>query len=170
MLQPRALRLLSVLALLALLAAAPAAHADGSFGLFGGQFLVASEVDSDSRLDVLGLRAGWSLAPGWAVEGSVSALDEGRVDLAFADLSLRWMPRPEERARYYAVGGPGVLRVEVDDDVGGDPDDELTAHLGAGVEIGLGRRFVLRPDVRWRWIDGDDDLHTEATVGVGVRF
>lgn len=91
---------------LAALAAAPTVAAEGSFTLFGGQFLVASEIDYDSRLDVFGARAGWSLARGWALEGSVSRADEGDVDLYFGDLSLRWMPRPEDRVRYYLLGGP----------------------------------------------------------------
>lgn len=159
-----------VLSFLAALAAAPTVAAEGSFTLFGGQFLVASEVDSDSRLDVFGARAGWSLARGWALEGSVSRADEGDVDLYFGDLSLRWMPRPEDRVRYYLLGGPGLFHLEIPEDAFGDPDDELTAHLGAGVEVTLGERFVLRPDVRLRWIDGVDDIHTEATVGLGFRF
>lgn len=159
-----------VLSLLAALAAAPGAAAEGSFSLFGGQFLVASEVDSDSRLDVLGARAGWGLARGWALEGSVSRIDEADVELYFGDLSLRWMPRPDDRVRYYLLGGPGVFRLDVPENSFGDPDEELTVHLGAGVEVGLGERFVLRPDVRLRWIDGVDDIHTEATVGLGFRF
>jgi hypothetical protein len=162
---------IAVLTLLAALAAAPPAAAEGSFGLFGGQFLVESEVDSESRLDVLGLRAGWSVAPRWSVEGSLSWIEEGPVDLYLGDLSLRWTPRPDGRVRFYALGGPGVFHVELDEGVLGDPDDELAVHLGSGVEIDLGRRFVLRPDVRWRWFDdGDDTIHTEATLGLGFRF
>ena len=158
-------------ALAAALAAAPVARADGSLQLFGGQFLIDSAISSGSTLDVLGARAGWELAPGWAVEGSVSRMDEGPVDFYSGDLSLRWTRHPEDRARFYLLGGPGLFRAELDDDVLGDADDELTAHLGVGVEIGLGERFLLRPDVRLRWIDGgDDDVHTEATVGIGFRF
>lgn len=160
-----------VLSFAAALAAAPPAAAQGSFDLFAGQFLVESEVDSDSRLDVFGARGGWSFAPGWGVEGSLSWIEEGPVDLYFGDLSLRWTPRPDAPVRFYALGGPGLLHVELDRGVLGDPGDELTAHLGVGAEIDLGRRFVLRPDVRLRWIDDEEsDLHTEATLGFGFRF
>lgn len=156
----------------AALAAAPVARAEGSLHLFAGQFFVESELDSESALDVLGARAGWRVAPRWEVEGSLSLMDEGPVDFYSGDLSLRWTPRPDARTRFYLLGGPGVFHVELDDDVLGDADDELTAHVGAGVEIGLGERFLLRPDVRLRWIDGfgGDDVHAEATVGLGFRF
>lgn len=154
----------AVLSFLAASAVALPASAQGSFDLFAGIF-------SEDELDVFGLRAGWDLTPVWGVEGSVSRADAGPLVSYSGDVSLRWMPNPERRARFYLLGGPGVIHFELDPEVFGDADQEVTAHLGGGVEIDLTRGFVLRPDLRARWIAGlGSSFQAEATIGLGIRF
>ena len=136
----------------------------GSFELFGA---IVRPMDSDSDLETeaYGLRGGYRFNEIWALEGSVSRLNED-VDLWFGDVSVKAHAFRFERFDLYAVAGPGLIQVE-------SADPEATVHLGVGLEIGLGERSYLRPEIRGRWLT--DELNFDAglvdySVGFGWRF
>lgn len=137
----------------------------GSFELFGA-LVRPTDSDSDLETEAYGLRGGYRFNDTWGLEGSVSRLNEDEVDVWFGDVSLKAHALRSERFDLYAVAGPGLIQVESE-------DPEATVHLGVGLEIGLGERSYLRPEVRGRWLT--DELHfdegvVDYSVGFGWRF
>jgi outer membrane protein with beta-barrel domain len=51
-------------------------------------------------------------------------------------------------------------------------DDSLTVQAGGALKIQLGKRFELRPAVRFRWFEArsSDDTDTEYLLGFGTRW
>ena len=51
-------------------------------------------------------------------------------------------------------------------------EDDLTGHLGLGVNIRLSERMYLRPDLRIRWLGSleDSNADAETSLGLGWRF
>ena len=141
---------------------------------------------------VYGLRGGRRLRPHLALELAVERDERSshfltmpqvavETDLTFLDLSVVGFVNPGERAEWYFLGGPGwgwrerEVRFPMGLHATGSAD-WLTAHVGTGVRIGLGRRAYLRPELRWRWSekveDGgfslDETTDFELTLAVGV--
>lgn len=157
--------ILAVLALLALVPAAPAAaqggSGSGSFELYGGIF------DPDtSESTTYGLRGGYRMSDRFAVE-----LTAGRVDelegFDLAELSLKtYLGSATGNAQLFLFAGPGWANL----DFGFFEIDTLTANVGVGADLYLGRNVYLRPDVRWRWFEDFDDSEVEATLALGFSF
>lgn len=164
---------ISTTAVLTFMAAFSAASAqdDGrrfSLDLFGAQVRL---LDSDSDgfdTESYGLRGGFRFSNVWALEGSLSRLNED-VDVYFADLSAKAYFVHSNNFEIYALAGPGIFRVSDE----GEDEDLTTVHLGLGTEIGLGQRAYLRPEVRGRW-DADEirfeDGIVDYSLGLGLRF
>lgn len=135
-----------------------------SFELFGAR-VEPTDSGADFHTEAYGLRGGYRLSNAWTLEGSLSRLDED-VDVWFGDVSAKVYAFQADRFRLYALGGPGVFKVE-------EENEELTFHLGIGAEIGLGQRAYLRPEVRGRWlaeeIKADEGL-VDYSLGIGWRF
>ena len=98
----------------------------------------------------------------------------GQVDIDqwMLDLSMGWNVNPDSKAVFTVYGGPGWASTDVDFPVLKDTSDSsLTAHVGLGLRVQIANRFYIRPDARWRWIDGDDKSDDrndwEATLGFG---
>ena len=155
-------------ALLSLVAASAALAQDAetgpSFDLFGAR-VEPTDSDADFHTEAYGLRGGYRFSNVWALEGSLSRLDED-VDVWFGDLSAKAYFVHSDRFGLYALGGPGVFKAE-------DEDEELMLHVGIGAEIGLGQRAYLRPEVRGRWLADElkaDEGLAEYSLGIGWRF
>jgi hypothetical protein len=156
----------------ALMAAPSAASAQSdarraSFDLFGA-YVRPVDSDADADTEAFGLRGGYRFTGPWALEGSLSRLNED-VDLWFADLSAKAYFVHHDRFEVYALAGPGIFRVSEGD----FEEDETTVHVGLGAEIGLGERAFLRPEVRGRWLADElifDDGIADYSLGFGWRF
>jgi hypothetical protein len=155
-------------ALLSLAVAFPALAQDvetgPSFELFGAR-VEPTDSDADFHTEAYGVRGGYRFSSRWALEGALSRLDED-VDVWFGDLSAKVYAFQSDRFGIYALGGPGVNRIE-------DRDEELTLHAGIGAEIGLGQRAYLRPEVRGRWLADElksDEGLVDYSLGIGWRF
>ncbi len=88
----------------------------------------------------IGLRGAYHFNNRIAVEGSLSKW--GNYDAWMADVSAKLYLKNRGRVGAYAVGGPGII---FGNDVGGD---EMTVHLGLGLEIAAGQHLYVRPEVR----------------------
>lgn len=156
---------------------APASFAQNSGAYveaFAGKIFYETDFDLDET--TFGARGGYRFGERWGVEGTISRQDvDDFIDfeIYFIDVSLRRSLVQGERTELFFVGGPGLFRADFGSFPFNDTEDELALHAGLGLDIKLGERFYLRPDVRARWVDGDlfdEDIHTEATFGVGFRF
>lgn len=168
----RNLRLsLTLATVLPSLAAAPASaqtHPDpGPFLEVFGARVELTDSDADFHTESYGLRGGYRLSNSWGVEGAVSRFNED-VDVWIGELSAKAYLIDTSHFEVYALGGPGVYKVDVD-----DFGEKVTLHLGIGAEIGLGRQAYLRPEVRGRWLADElkkDDGLVDYSLGVGWRF
>lgn len=156
--------LLALSFLLTALVASPAAADDAG----GGQVEVfLSSVFANSVTEgSFGLRGALQLGRRFHLEGSLSRLDDDRVELFLVDLSAKYYLRDKERTDVYLLAGPGLL-------YSSDLDaDELMVHAGVGAEFSLGRRFYLRPELRGRWLVEDFDAVNigDLSLGFGWRF
>lgn len=154
---------------------APAAFAaeNGAYveGFLGKIFY---ETDFDLDETTFGARGGYRFGERWGIEGAISRQDVEFFDeVYFADFSLRRSLAGGDRTELFLIAGPGLFRIDSGDFLVDSSETELAFHAGLGLDINLGERFYLRPDVRARWIDSDfldDDIHTEVTLGAGFRF
>jgi hypothetical protein len=158
--------LLTALALTTLVLPAAAQEPERGFSLdlFGASIRAAGSNDASSRS--LGLRGGYRFSRTWALEGSLSRLDEDS-QVWFGDLSAKVYFIHVSHIELYALWGLG--RSGVSD---GDGTERSTLHAGLGAEIGLGNRVYLRPEGRRRWDTSHADsggVH-EYSLGVGWRF
>jgi hypothetical protein len=138
-----------------------------SFELFGA---LVRPVDSDSDLETeaFGLRGGFRFNNVFALEGSLSRLNED-VDVWFGDLSFNAFFIHSDRFEVYGLAGPGYYRVSDD----GEGLNDLTVHAGLGAEISLGERTYLRPEVRGRWLAEElrfDEGLVDYSLSFGWRF
>ena len=88
----------------------------------------------------LGLRGGYRFSRTWALEGSLSRLDEDS-QVWFGDLSAKVYFIHVSRLELYALWGLGQSGVS-----DGDGTERATLHAGLGAEIGLGEHAYLRPE------------------------
>ena len=177
----------SALALAALAFAwSPAAQAaitekTGNLEVFVGWYTPEDDIPDESLDDVTyGMRGGFNFtkhfmlqfgAQMFSTDYSTPAGDVD-VDQWMFDTSFGWYVNPDSRAVFLVYGGPGWSNTDMDFPVVKDESDSsLSAHVGIGGVISFGHRFYLRPDARYRWIDGDDNSDSrgdwEATLGFG---
>jgi hypothetical protein len=109
-------------------ASAQSGERGASFELFGAR---VETIHVDYHTESYGVRGGFRFTPVWALEGSLSRLDED-VDVWFGDLSAKAYAIHSDRFGLYALAGPGLYRVS-----GGS--NLTTVHLGIGSEISLGQ-------------------------------
>lgn len=171
----RSLLLSSLILVTTLALSAPASLAQNSGAYveaFAGKIFYETDFDLDET--TFGARGGYRFDERWGIEGTISRQEiDDFIDVYFVDVSLRRSLVQGERTELFFVGGPGLFRADFGSFPFNDTEDELALHAGLGLDIKLGERLYLRPDVRARWVDGDlfdDDIHTEATLGVGFRF
>ncbi|MEM7587540.1 MAG: porin family protein [Acidobacteriota bacterium] len=174
----------------------PVAAGQSHFEIFAGQYFADSSIGDEP---VVGLRGGYRFNDRFGLEASLSRAEVidpiasvfgADGDGVFFDVSARWYLTPEKRAQWVLYGGPGYASLESGrqfrfDFLGPrDPDDpvlstdSVSLHVGIGVEIAVGRRTYLRPDVKARWLEGyssndgflRSDFEYEATVGFGWKF
>ena len=137
--------------------------------LFGASVHLYDEGEQAND-QMYGLRGAYRFTARWAVEAALAKLDDDEADAYVGDLSARYTFARLERFSLYAVAGPGLIRVQLDDE---DFDvDEDTYHFGLGAEIPLGEKGYLRPDVRGRrYVDSNiDGTLVDYSVGFGWRF
>ena len=180
-------RLASALALAALaLAAAPAARAavtadTGNIEVFVGWYSPEEDVAGENLDDATyGMRGGFNFTRHFMMQIGAQMFStdyptiagDVEIDQWMADVSFGWYANPDSRAVFLVYGGPGWSSTDMDFPVlKDDSDSSLSAHVGIAGVIGIGNRFYLRPDARYRWIDGDDGGDDrgdwEATLGFG---
>ncbi len=125
------------------------------------------------------LRYHYAFNERWGIEGSFTRqkLDFTRSD--FFELSARFTFFQNERVGLFAFAGGGLLRYDYDypiiDGSRFEGTEEASAyHAGIAVQIALGDRFYLRPELRQRWLidlfGPFDEESSEATLGFGYRF
>jgi len=113
-----------------------------------------------------GLRGSRHLKRRFALEGALARISDDRIDLWLVDLSAKYYLRDRGRTGVYVVGGPGLF---YSDEAGAD---EVMVHLGFGAEVGLGRRFYIRPELRGRWfVENVDSVNiADLSLGFGWKF
>lgn len=165
---------------------APAAHAvvtedTGNIEVFVGWYVPEEDVTGESLDDLTwGIRGGYNFTSHFMMQfgGQVFTTDyetiAGDVDIdqLMFDASFGWLANPEDRGVFVLYGGPGWVDTEMDPPVGKSvSDSSLSAHVGIGGIIQVKNRFYMRPDARYRWIDGDDSDDDrgdwEVTLGFG---
>lgn len=164
--------LVVTIALAAWLASSSSASAQSerrglSLDVFGAE-VRSTELDEDFDSESYGLRSGYRFTDTWALEGSLSRLNED-FGVWFGDLSAKAYLVDSKHLEVYGLAGPGFLRVSAF----GEHEDRATVHLGLGAEIALGERAYLRPEVRGRWLAdelGANDGIVDYSLGLGWRF
>lgn len=144
-----------------------------------------SHSGGESDIDFRGFRGKFRLADRWAIEGSLQTekvsfvtLTQGSSFLGHADaflteFSARRDLKRGRRFELFAFGGPGYFWYDGEPDEISRRDTSAFLHLGLGLDIELTRRLFLRPDIRQRWFEKDqqgDDFQTQAQVSLGWKF
>ena len=159
------------LAALAFLAFAPSASAQEenrgpAIEVFGAH--VRNIESGGGTSQSYGLRGDYRFGQVWALEGSVSHLNEGFTNW-FGDLSAKAYFVHSNRFEIYGLAGPGLFRVSAF----GETSNQATVHAGIGAQIYLGERAYLRPEVRGHWATNDlvfKDGLADYALGIGWRF
>ncbi len=153
----------------------------GSLEIFAGWYSPDADVPGESLDDVTyGMRGGYNFTKHFMLQfgGQYFNTDyktiPGTVDIDIwmFDISMGWMVNPDSRGVFHLYGGPGWSSVDVSIPAAKDESESgLSVHVGVGVQIAATDRFYIRPDARYRWVDGDegsDDRNDwEATLGFG---
>ncbi len=132
------------------------------FEIFLSSFAADLPANLEGRYETqIGLRGAYHFNDRVAVEGSLSKW--GNFDAYMADLSAKLYLKNRGRVAAYAVGGPGLI---FGNDYG---SDDVTLHLGLGLEIAAGQHLYVRPEVRGVAL-ADDVSNTEALFALGVGW
>lgn len=166
-----------------------ASAGEGNFELYGGYYFIDQSEAGDDF--IYGLRGGYRFADSWGLQANVSRLNVGLaedipmvdvdIDVTFVEVSALWFVNPRKKAEFFVYGGVGDASIDANVDIGagfnGPPvevnvDDSLfTYHVGAGVDVALGERTYLRPDLRARGFeDRSNDIDLELSLAIGWRF
>ena len=174
--------LIATSSLLAPAASAAIADNSGTIEVFAGWYMPEDNVAGQNLDDWTGgIRGGVNFTPHFLFQGGVQVFQtdyatipgDVNIDQWMADLSFGWMATPDKRATFLIYGGPGYVWTNFDFPTVKDMnDDNWSAHVGIGGILQAGKRFYIRPDVRFRWIDGngagnDSRNDWEGTVGFG---
>ncbi len=134
------------------------------FEIFISSFAADFPANTKGRYETqVGLRGAYHFNNRIGVEGSLSKWSN--YDAWMADVSAKLYLKNRGRVAAYAVGGPGMI---FGNDVG---SDEMTVHLGLGLEIAAGQHLYVRPEVRGvalaKDVGGADALFS---LGIGWRM
>jgi hypothetical protein len=140
-------------------------------GYFSGDsddYGTGTDIDMEGDM-TLGLRFGGHLTDNWAVEGSLG-LVPGELSAAgmsvdadywMLDVSVHYHFNPDSRAVWSLYGGAGA--VKVDPDASSLDEESATFHIGAALRLEMGEHFYVRPDLRYRFIIGNEVRHRART-------
>ncbi len=129
---------------------------------FGSDLARAEFIGGNHEVQ-LGLRGALHLTHRFALEGSLCRFEN--YDAWMGDVSAKYYLKNRGRVAVYAVGGPGLI---FGSDVSGD---EMTVHLGVGLEFPIGNHLFVRPEVRGMALAKDlDTADTVFSLGVGWRL
>lgn len=175
--------LLATSSLVAPTASAAIADNSGTIEVFAGWYMPEDEIAGQNLDDWTGgIRGGVNFTPHFLFQAGVQVFQTDyatipgnvNIDQWMVDVSFGWIATPERRATFLVYGGPGYTWTNFDFPTVKDVDDnEWSAHVGIGGILQAGQRFYIRPDARYRWIDGSDGAGDdsrgdwEATVGFG---
>lgn len=113
-----------------------------------------------------GIRGSWHRKRKLALEGSLSRIAAGSLDIFLIDFSAKYYLRDRRRTDVYLVGGPGAIFE------GAFEGTEALVHFGIGLEVDLTRRLYLRPELRGRWFVEDVGRVNigDLVLGLGWRL
>jgi hypothetical protein len=146
----------------------PSAHAQDeekrgfSLDLYGVYLSGTTHLGGDEEhQEGFGLRGSYRFNNVWALEGAVSQFSWDDADERLVEVSAKAYFVHSNYFEVYALAGVGHSRLEGFND----------KHLGLGLEIPLGSRAYLRPEIRGRWDGiGGHEVEPEYSLGVGWRF
>lgn len=106
---------------------------------------------------------------GYGLDGGV----DGGVDAELAHLELSWVARPGAGA-FELFSGVGATDLDVESFfpglIAGLDGTELSIHAGIGYLIDLGDVIYLRPELRARMYDAEDEtIDFTASLAIGFR-
>ena len=187
---------LALASLIALLSSPPASAGEANFEIAAGAY-VSGTTSFVGEEALLGLRGGWRFTDRWGLQGHLSRVDlfdavspfvDIDGDATFFDVSGVFFITPRRRAELFVYGGIGYARFDVEvgpirldlpyaspirlPGFGFTVEDDLTGHLGLGVNIRLSERMYLRPDLRVRWLGNLESsvADVEPSLGLGWRW
>lgn len=156
------------------------AEGAGSFGLgFRGGWYKAQDANDGKVYG--GLQARLKLFPALAIEGLVDYHPEqsfpgNRKVTSYPVLvSALFYLIPGAKVSPYLLGGVGWYYSKVEDSQGSTWTNDFGAHVGGGVDIPLSSKIVLNADLRYYFLDFNDqkvkDLEANGYIAsVGITF
>lgn len=161
--------------------ALPGSLSSWAVGVHAGYYRIR---DADEGTELWGAHLRWSPLPLLSIELSVDAaeadLEDGDGELSVVPVQLTALVKPLPGLAFapYVLGGIGWTFLDVDlGDVEEDETD-FAAHLGAGLEFGVGP-LLLHADLRYVFFDPDLDDPSlsdesfdawQAVAGASLRF
>ena len=135
------------------------------FGLRAG-YIKPRDADDGTWFGGIQLRV--PLASSLAIEGSIAVhhneFEDGDIDVVQypVQVTALWFLFPESPVCPYLLGGVGwyYTRVSFDGDLGDTEDDTTSffgAHLGFGVRFAIEKSVVLSADLRYLFIEPNED-------------
>lgn len=157
----------------------PAHAGDGRVEGFAGYYF-AEETDEDISF---GVRGGWDSGRGWGLmlgfetfetSGEGYGVRNG-VDADISHLELSYVAYPGGSG-FELFSGLGATDLDVDipvhGHVAGDLDGAtLSIHAGVGYRANLGDSLYIRPEIRARTYDAEDEtIDFTASIAIGFRW
>jgi outer membrane protein W len=125
--------------------------------------------DGDEGTFTGGLQARMRVLPFLAVEGSVdyhqSNFDDGAIEVRTYPLMVSGLLYvfPNPAFSPYLLAGVGWHFQDIEFEAGGtERSNQFGGQAGAGFDVPLGTRTTLNADVRYIFLDFDDDVETQA--------
>ena len=183
MFNKRTIGFLLVLVALAAGMASPSYAAAGDYrfeGYLGYYTPGLAELDNDYTF---GARFGSRPSDNWGWEINVGMFDLnndvdrpaagtiGDANAYLVDFSGLWFPGGGNFALFAGVGFASV-DIDIIGTTTDASDDAITWNLGTAYFWNVTEKFYIRPDLRWREIQGDtyDDTDMEYSIGFGWKF
>ena len=159
---PATLLVLSLAALFFGSASPASAQAgSGALEIYFGQFALDEDYDDSTY----GLRGSYRPTDRIGIEASLGHTDLDFDDITFLDLSTKvYLGSGKGKAQVFLFAGPGWAKRDFGN------GDVFTANAGLGLDLHLGERVFLRPDLRYRWFDEDDVIDLELSLSLGFSF
>lgn len=161
--------------------ALPASLSSVAVGVHLGYYRIR---DADEAAELYGAHLRWSPVPLLAVELSVDAAEAdvedgvGELSVVPVQLSVLLKPVPGLSFTPYVLGGFGWTFLDVDFGSVEEDDTAFAAHLGAGLEFGVGP-LLFHADLRYVFFDpdlddprlSDEDFDAwQVALGASLRF